>query len=158
MQQADLVCVGERVANLIHVLNDLLEWQQPVGRRVLLERAAGDEFHHQVAELLGRTGLEQLDDVRMAQLAGEPRFVHPHLLHAIADFRVLEQLEVGQLDRHLALQERIVSKVHRPHASRAEFPPDLEARAEKVLGTSERISLSFSSSVPERISMSRMEA
>jgi hypothetical protein len=103
VQEALLVGVFNRVAYLVHVLDHLLDAHQRIGPGVLLEGPAGHVFHHQAAEFIGRARLEHLDDVRVPQLAGEARLVHPHLAHAVADFRVLEPLQIRQLDRHLPL-------------------------------------------------------
>ena len=57
--------------------------------------------------------IENLDDVRMRQLADQRRLVHEQVRVQLAALGVLEDFGKGDLDGHFALGKWIVSQVHR---------------------------------------------
>jgi len=84
---------------------------------VLGERRAVDHFHHQIAQRLAgahvlEAGVENADDVRMAQLAGERGFVLEEAQLAPRFLRILGEL-LEHLDRDLALAEGVDGKIDR---------------------------------------------
>jgi hypothetical protein len=67
------------------------------------QRAAGDVFHDDVAEVVVDDGIVGLHDVRVRQLADERRFVEEQVGVELAALGVFQDAGKGDLDRHLAL-------------------------------------------------------
>ena len=99
------------------------------------EISAGHELHRDVARVLAHDRVENGDDVRMAQLAGERRFVQQ--LRAIdrAEFRIAEHLGLDGLQRHLLAGEGVARKIDGAGRPLAEqlldvVFPDLQAQVD----------------------------
>ena len=106
MDHAVSVRVVERLAALEDDLDDLVDRQQIVDLGVLLERAALDVLHDDVAAFLVGHRVEDGRDVRMRQLAGERSLGQEQLAEALAVLLVAQHLALHHLDRHLAVGER----------------------------------------------------
>ena len=88
---------------------------------VLLERAALDVLHDDVAALLVGHGVEDGGDMRMRQLAGERSLGQEQLAEALAVLLVAQHLPLHDLDRHLAVGERVHAEVHGAGGALAEL-------------------------------------
>ena len=112
VDDAVLVRVLERADALEDDLDHLADRQQPVARRVLLQRAARHVLHHQVAAVRLDHRVVDVDDVRVVELAGERGFGDERLVHARARSRYRAPRANSQhLDRDVALGERVARKV-----------------------------------------------
>ncbi len=81
------------------------------------QRPSADELEDEVGDAAFLSKVVDVEDVRMLEPGDRPRF----LLEALAILLVLGK-EIGQnLDRHVAVEPRVVSLVNRRHAS----APDL---------------------------------
>ena len=109
VHDADGVGVLERLAALVGDLRGARHRQQVRRLAVRLQRGALHQFHHQVAQVLAvlllHAGVENADDVRMAQLARERGLVLEELERAARLFRVVRH-RIEHLDRDLAAGER----------------------------------------------------
>jgi hypothetical protein len=121
VREAERLREGERAHALEDDLGHLARLEQRLGRAELLERAALDVLHHDVAVLALDHGVVDLDDVRVVELAGEARLVEEHALVERAVLGALERLGVDQLERDLALGERVVAQVHLAAGALAEL-------------------------------------
>src|SRR5438309_2095135 len=89
-----------------------------------LERLAGHVLHHQVAVVGLDHRVEDVDDVRVVQLAGKRRLGDEGLVqHALA-VRVGMGVEQEHLDRHLAVGEGIPRQIDAAGGAAADLPQD----------------------------------
>ncbi len=117
MHDAERVGEFERLAALVADLHRDHGIEQRRGLAVLGERRPVDHFHHQVAHRIAAAdvfepGVEDADDVRVAQLSGERRFVLEEAQLLARFLRIVGQL-LQDLDRDFALPERIDGQVDR---------------------------------------------
>src|SRR5581483_8127 len=98
--------------------------------------AAIDVFHDDVMQLLFRHRVIDLADVRVLQLAGERGFGEKQFLVQPCALGVLEVLGEGDLDRDIAIVERVVALVDLGGRALAELSPNrvLADLAETRLG------------------------
>ncbi len=116
--------VLERADALEDDLDHLVEGQQVGDIRVRLERRARHEFHHQVAVLGLGHGVEDLDDVRMAELAGERRLGEERLVHHALGLRIDVLVEQEHLDGDFPVGEGIAREVDAAGRSAADLAND----------------------------------
>jgi len=79
----------------------------------VLERRAGDVFHHEVVQSAFALDAVDRNDVRVVELGGRFRL----LLEAAHDLLVLRHVGGQHLDRHVALERQVVRQEHGPHAA-----------------------------------------
>ena len=111
VRDAHLVRELERARALEDDLDHLVDRQQVLRRAELLQRAAVDVLHHDVVQRLVGDRVVDLADVRVLQLAGERGLGDEQLAVELAALRVVEQRRGDQLDRDVALGERVVAEV-----------------------------------------------
>jgi hypothetical protein len=71
-----------------------------------------------------------MDNEGVQQLAGEPRFIEPHVAVLPVAFRVVGNLPADDLDGNLLLQKIIESEMHLAIRAFTQFLKNLEAVAE----------------------------
>src|SRR3990170_2660588 len=69
-------------------------------------------------------GVEDVDDVRVIELAGERRFGQKRLVHHALGLRIGVLVEQEHLDRHLAVGERVARQVHMAGGAAADLAQD----------------------------------
>ena len=89
-----------------------------------LERGAGHVLHDQVAVLGLDHCVEDLDDVRMAELAGERGLGEERLVHHALGLRIDVLVEEEHLDGDVAVGERVAREVHAAGRAAADLPND----------------------------------
>ena len=85
---------------------------------------AGDVLHHDVAQVAFDDRVEHADDVRVVQLAGERGFVEEELLEALGLLLAQVRVALGELDRDLAVVERVLGKIDDGRGPLAQFRQD----------------------------------
>ena len=124
VDHAVLERVLQRADALEDDLDHLVERQQRADVGVRLERLAGHVLHHQVAVVGLDHRVEDVDDVRVVQLAGKRRLGDERLVqHALA-VRVGVGVEQEHLDRHLAVGEGIPRQIDAAGGAAADLPQD----------------------------------
>ena len=93
-------------------LHHLAERQQVGDVRVRVERGAGDVLHHQVAVVGLGHRVQDVDDVRVVQLAGERGLGEERLVHHALGVRVRVLVEQEHLDRHFPVGEGVARQEH----------------------------------------------
>ena len=83
------------------------------GLGVLLQGAAGDVLHDDVAEFFRHHRIENLDDVRVVELADQRGFVQKEMGVDLALISIIKNIGGGNLDRHVALGEGVAAQVDR---------------------------------------------
>src|SRR5439155_167453 len=104
------------------------------------EIAAVDQLHRDMARILADHGVEDRDDVRMAQLPGERGFVEQLAAVHRAELRVAEHLGLDRLQRHFLAGEGVAREIDRSGRALAEqlldvVLADLQAEVEGETGT-----------------------
>jgi len=118
------VAVVERLGGLDADVHDLAEAQRLVADQAQEVRAA-DERHHEEEGALVAAEIVDRDDRRVVHLRDDLRLPLEPLLE------VSSQVGAGdELDRDLAVQERIAGAVDDAHAAAPELPEDLVAPGE----------------------------
>src|SRR3989441_2040827 len=124
VDHAVLERILQRADALEDDLDHLVERQQRADVGVRLERLAGHVLHHQVAVVGLDHRVEDVDDVRVVQLAGKRRLGDEGLVqHALA-VRVGMRVEQEHLDRHLAVGEGIARQIDAAGGAAADLPQD----------------------------------
>jgi hypothetical protein len=98
---------------------------------------ARDVLHHEVQKAGRLARCVHGDDVRMAEVRHDPRFLQESLPVARRDVDVRRD----DLDRHRAVQRTIASERDHPHAAMAEHALDLILRAERLAKLVELVGL-----------------
>ena len=124
MHDAERIGEFQRFAALVADLDRLQGIEQRRRLAVLGERGAVDHLHHEVAQRIAgahvlEARVENADDVRMAQLAGERRLVLEEAQLAPCILGIGGEL-LQHLDRDLALAERIDREIDRAGRTLAE--------------------------------------
>ena len=122
MGDAEVVGEVERPRAFEDQLDDAVDRQQVARLRMCVERAAGDVFHDDVADVLGDHRVVDLDDVRVVELADQRGLVEEQVAVQLALFRVAQDAGDGHLDRHVALRERVAGEVDGAGRTFPEFP------------------------------------
>ena len=110
---------GERVGDATDDERRLRRRRAPAFLAQLAQVAALQEFHRDVGALVADAGIEDGDDVRMAQAAGGARFVQEQRIERFA--LLVGDLDVERLDRDQARQQRIVGREDGAQAALAEL-------------------------------------
>ena len=108
---------GERVADLHRDRQELRGREAPLRFQAMSERLAAQELHHVIRDAVGRrTGVDDVDDVRVMQLAeGAPFVAHPR--DEVAPIRERAQQRFQDVT---ASELLVLDDVDRAHAARAE--------------------------------------
>ncbi len=113
------VRVGQRVGDAPHDGGGLRRRRPPAFLAQLAQVAALEQLHRDVGALVAHAGVEHRDDVRVREAASGARLVQEQRVEGLALFR--RDLEVQGLDRDEARQQRVVRRVHRAQAARADL-------------------------------------
>ena len=111
---------GEPVEDLLHDLELLLEPQGGALLDQVAQVGALEQLHRHVGDALLLAELVDGDDVRVGQLARGPRLLE----EAPAALLVAAQLLGDDLDRDVAVEDRVVGAEHLPHRSLADLRVD----------------------------------
>ncbi len=128
MDDARAVGAVERVANLIRDGECLVNRQAPGTAKEVGERLPFEVLEHEIVEPALVADVVDRTDVRIVQRGNCACFV----LEAPPRFRVRDERGREHLDGDRAIESRVASAVHLPHAARPELRDDLvraEARA-----------------------------
>lgn len=110
VQHALTMRIVKSVGDRRHDLEDVVERQRR-GFQFGFERATFDEFHHQIRTPVVLVKVEYLHDVEMFQARDDLRFA----LEAGEEVLIFLKCLVQHLDRHVAIQTRMVGFVDRRH-------------------------------------------
>src|SRR5258708_702755 len=124
VDQPVLERVLERAYAFEDDLDDFVEGKQSGDMRVHLERGAGHVLHHQIAVLGLDHGVEDLDDVRMVELASERRLGKERLVHHALGLRIDVVGEQEHLDGDVPVGEGVARKINAAGRSAADLPND----------------------------------
>ena len=94
------------------------------GLEVLFQRLAGDVLHHQVAAVGLDHRVVDIDDVRVAELAGERGFGDERLVHDALGIGIGPLLELQHLDGDVSLREGVAREVHAARGPDADLADD----------------------------------
>ena len=134
VDEAAAVGVTGCLGDVAGIGNRLLQGQLAPGAvqaaQALLQRLAGHELLHHVVQVLVVVEVEDLHDVRVAQLGDGGGF----LLEAGDELGIARQVRVDHLDRHDALQVGVVGFVDGRHTALPEQLVDAVAPAERLTG------------------------
>ena len=112
---------GQRLAHLIHDVDDAAQRLRAVALDLLIPVATVEEFEHHEERAIGHaTHVRDFDDVFVADRRGRQRL----LVEARDDLGVLGQLSVEHLDRDASLDQRVLALVHRAHTAFADLSDD----------------------------------
>jgi hypothetical protein len=109
----------ERVGDAADDQRRLRGRRAPAFLAQLAQVAALEQLHRDVGALVADAGVEDGDDVRMAEAAGGARFVQEQRVERLA--LLVGDLDVQRLDGDQARQQRIVRREHRAEAAFAEL-------------------------------------
>jgi len=100
------------------------------------EQRAFEELERDVRDMaVHEAHVRRLDDVRMPERAGRARLVHEPLDHV----RIRRELGMEDLDRDLALDQRVLGQEHRAHPAFAQRADDPVAALDHVPGLHHRL-------------------
>ena len=119
MDHALRVRERERVGDAADDQRRLRRRRAPAFLAQLAQVAALEQLHRDVGALVADAGVEDGDDVRMAEAAGRARLVQEQRVERLA--LLLGDLDVERLDRDQARQQRIVRREDRAEAAFAEL-------------------------------------
>ena len=125
MHNALAVGVIQRPGAIEDDLDDLVNRQQIIRRAIGLEgMPALDILHDDKPVIAVNTDIINVDDIRVVQHAGGMRLVKEHLAIADAGFGVVQGLDIGDLDRHPAIDIRIIAQINGAHIAAANLFAD----------------------------------
>ena len=113
--------VVERAAALEHVFDDVGQRQQLVRRSVFFQRAAGDVFHYDETVVVAHGSVIDRYDVRMGKLADQGDLVEELAPVFLAIGRIIQHLIPEDLERDVALGERVVAEIDGAGRALAKF-------------------------------------
>jgi hypothetical protein len=122
VHDAEVVGTGQRGAHLLEDVDAARDGHRPAGQ-LRRERRAHEVLHHEIElALLRLADVVDVDDVRVIDAVGRPRFAQ----HPGTEVRLAAQIGADQLQRDHAIDEHVARAVDDAHA------PFAEARFEPV--------------------------
>ena len=116
MHHTAAVRVTQRIGNLVREVQCVLNRELRLARQAVTQRLSFDVRHDVEQKSVALPGVEQWEDVRMAQVRGR-RDLAKESLGADGG----RELRVQHLDRHRAPVTQILGQVHGRHAARAQL-------------------------------------
>ena len=121
MCDANAISEVKRTCALEDDFDDTFNRQQFIRSGKVFECSARNEFHHDIAEILGDDRIKNLNDMRVHQLADKRRFVQEQMRVKFAALRVLEDFRESDLERHFPLGKGVITQIDRRRSAAAQF-------------------------------------
>jgi hypothetical protein len=126
VDQSLAVGVVKCVAALEDDLHDVVHGEERIGRAVFFKGVSMHVVHDDVVHVTLGSGVEDRNDMGVAQFSRQAGLVHEHLFITDTIYRIVEDVLMGYFDRHLASGKRIFRQVDRTGSAAANQLPYLE--------------------------------